>query len=128
MKAVSYQLKKINSDVPLYDEKTKTFGILIDDELVEIPKDIFHLLFEKGKKYTPSLDVQLCVREELKNVIKNNPEVLESIRQVAGNNKTKNDMMEAMSFFLLEGPEKNNSEDYKFFISELIELALTKKE
>ena len=42
-----WRLRRINSDVPLYDPTNKTYGVIIDDDLVEIPEDLFLKLFER---------------------------------------------------------------------------------
>jgi hypothetical protein len=42
-----WKLRKIISDVPLYDPINKTYGVIIGDDLVEIPEDLFLKLFER---------------------------------------------------------------------------------
>jgi hypothetical protein len=42
-----WKLRKINSDVPLYDPAKKTYAVIIDDDMVDIPEDLFLKLFER---------------------------------------------------------------------------------
>jgi hypothetical protein len=42
-----WRLRHINSDVPLYDPVNKTYGIIIGDDMVDVPEDLFLKLFER---------------------------------------------------------------------------------
>lgn len=42
-----WRLKSINSDVPLYDANSRTYGIIVGGELVDVPEEVFLKLFER---------------------------------------------------------------------------------
>ena len=55
MESIRYNFKGFES-IPLYDKESKTYSVMVRGELVEIPEDIFHKLFEEERyEYNPKL-------------------------------------------------------------------------
>lgn len=48
MEAVIYKPRQLGS-VPMYDDVHKSFHVLIGEEMVEIPEDLFHKLYRESK-------------------------------------------------------------------------------
>lgn len=46
MEGVLYEFRDIES-VPMYDQKTNTYELMIDGEIITIPEELFHKLFRE---------------------------------------------------------------------------------
>ena len=84
MKSICYELRKIDSVVPLYDSEKKAFGVLVEEEWVDIPEDIFHSLFkEKTERTLFELDPYMnsILENEADILINDNPSFIEEVKK-----------------------------------------------
>jgi len=60
MESIYYRIKQPQS-VPMYDRVTDSYHILIDDEMIELPKILFDKLFEiqEYQPLTPATDEEV---------------------------------------------------------------------
>lgn len=73
MEGVYYRIRQPQS-VPMYDRVTNSYHVLIDDEMIDVPKSLFEKMFEEVKSedyyvpQTPATDEEI---EQIKPMIEN---------------------------------------------------------
>jgi hypothetical protein len=151
---VIYKLRNIKPDVPLYDEKNKTFTIIVDDEIVEIPEDTFKKLFKEvdnsenrtQEVITPILEKVLesghipiaikieKVREipennfrELVNILKSNQEINNFVNVMKSLRVPKEYIKEQMMNFIKNSnmvPKDSSIDNLKYISDKVIDILM----
>jgi hypothetical protein len=124
MEAVKYVLKKIDSVVPLWDSQNKTFSIIVEGELVEIPEEVFRKLFREE-----SIEPMSFFKVD-KNKIKEGTSVSEDVfNEYVNKLKSDENVKALINFFKSANVSKNEVKEMFFkwmknldFINQLFNL------
>jgi hypothetical protein len=124
MEAVKYVLKKIETNVPLYDPDKKTYLIVVEGELVDIPEEIFHRLFKEeeikpveflNNKINPFSKFESKTSKEIiqeyASELKNDSSVKALINFLKSNNKTVFEVKEMFYRWLKEDKKIDEAEE-----------------